>query len=151
MWDNLEKYCRAGQATDDNMAHALCVLDTWGYKHTLGICKAYRCCSTTVVARSRLDVTLYIHCLYFIRYFNCLSQRLFFYHGGTTLVGQGLVIVEDSWSHSDTPQSIGLIWTSDQPNTETSTWQHTTHDRHPFPRRDWNPQSQQASGRRPTP
>jgi hypothetical protein len=25
MW---EKYCRAGQATDDNMAHAHCVLDT---------------------------------------------------------------------------------------------------------------------------
>jgi len=24
--DNLEKYCTAGQATDDNMAHAHCVL-----------------------------------------------------------------------------------------------------------------------------
>jgi hypothetical protein len=23
-----EKYCRAGQATDDNMAHAHCMLDT---------------------------------------------------------------------------------------------------------------------------
>jgi len=23
----VEKYCRAGQATDDNMAHAHCVLD----------------------------------------------------------------------------------------------------------------------------
>ena len=22
LWDNVEKYCRAGQATDDNMAHA---------------------------------------------------------------------------------------------------------------------------------
>ena len=27
-WDNVEKYCRAGQATDDNMAHAICMLDT---------------------------------------------------------------------------------------------------------------------------
>jgi hypothetical protein len=27
-WDNVEKYCGAGQATDDNMAHAHCVLDT---------------------------------------------------------------------------------------------------------------------------
>jgi len=26
--DNLEKYCRAGQATDDKMAHALCMLGT---------------------------------------------------------------------------------------------------------------------------
>ena len=34
LWDNLEKYCRAGQTTDDNMAHAHCMLNTWGYKHT---------------------------------------------------------------------------------------------------------------------
>jgi len=26
-WDNVEKRCTAGQATDDSMAHALCVLD----------------------------------------------------------------------------------------------------------------------------
>jgi len=25
--DNVEKYCIAGQATDDNMAHAHCMLD----------------------------------------------------------------------------------------------------------------------------
>jgi len=25
--DNVEKYCRAGQATDGNMTHALCMLD----------------------------------------------------------------------------------------------------------------------------
>jgi hypothetical protein len=27
LWDNVEKYCRAGDATDDNMAHAHCMLD----------------------------------------------------------------------------------------------------------------------------
>jgi hypothetical protein len=26
--DDVEKYCRAGQATDENMAHAHCMLDT---------------------------------------------------------------------------------------------------------------------------
>jgi ABC-type polar amino acid transport system ATPase subunit len=26
--ENVEKYCRAGQAKDDNMAHAHCMLDT---------------------------------------------------------------------------------------------------------------------------
>jgi len=31
------------------------------------------------------------------------------------LVGQGFLTVEASPSHSDTPQSIGLLWTSDQP------------------------------------
>ena len=37
MWG---KYCRVGQATDDNMAYAHCMLDT-DYKYTLRICNAY--------------------------------------------------------------------------------------------------------------
>ena len=32
------QYCRAQQATDDNMAHAHCTLDTQGYKHTHSGC-----------------------------------------------------------------------------------------------------------------
>jgi len=35
----MEKYCKAGQATDGNMEHEHCMLDTKGYKHTLGICR----------------------------------------------------------------------------------------------------------------
>ena len=31
LWDNVEKYCRAGQATDDSMAHVHCMLDRSGY------------------------------------------------------------------------------------------------------------------------
>jgi len=27
LWDNVEKCCGAGQTTDDNMAHAHCMLD----------------------------------------------------------------------------------------------------------------------------
>jgi len=27
LWDNLEKYCRAGQSADDSMVHAHCMLD----------------------------------------------------------------------------------------------------------------------------
>jgi len=42
------------------------------------------------------------------------------------LAGQGLHIIEDSRSHSDTPHSVGLLYTSDQPDAGTSTWQHTT-------------------------
>jgi hypothetical protein len=34
LWDKVEKYCGAGQAPDDDMTHAHCVLDTYGYKHT---------------------------------------------------------------------------------------------------------------------
>jgi hypothetical protein len=63
------------------------------------------------------------------------------------------LIIKASRSYSDTPHSVGLLWTSDQPVAETSTWQHTilTRDRQPCPRWDSKPQSQQASGRRPTP
>jgi len=41
LWNNVEKYCRAGQTTDGNMAHANCILDTYDYKHTLRICSTY--------------------------------------------------------------------------------------------------------------
>jgi len=78
---------------------------------------------------------------------DCL-QCYFFYHGATALVGQGLLIIEDSWSHSDTPHSVGLLDV-----TETSTWQNTTltWDRNLCPRRHSNPQTQKARDRRPTP
>ena len=33
----MEKYCTAGHVTDDNMAHAHCMLYTSGYKHKLRI------------------------------------------------------------------------------------------------------------------
>jgi len=34
LWDKAEKYCGAGQATDDNMACAPGMLHTQGYKHS---------------------------------------------------------------------------------------------------------------------
>ena len=49
--------------------------------------------------------------------------------------------------------TTGLLWTSDQPNAEISTWQQTTIARHRIscPRRDSQPQFQQSSCGRPTP
>ena len=72
---------------------------------------------------------------------------------GKDLAQKCLLIVEVSKSHSDTPHSVGLLWTGDQLHAETSTWQHTTftRDRYPWQRRDSNPQSQQTSRRIPTP
>jgi hypothetical protein len=53
-----------GQATDDNMAHAHCMLDTKGYKQTLTMCNTYCLSTTTVVTRTRPNVTLcYTGCL----------------------------------------------------------------------------------------
>jgi len=62
LWDNVEKYSRAGQSTDENMAHARCMLGTEGYKYTLRLCNTH-CFSTATVARTRLTVTVYVHCL----------------------------------------------------------------------------------------
>jgi hypothetical protein len=63
-------------------------------------------------------------------------------------VGLGILIIEGSQSCSDAPQSVGLLWTSDQPVAQTSTCQHTTHttERYPCPLVNSNPQFQQAGG-----
>jgi hypothetical protein len=57
----VEKYGRAGQATDDSMAPAHCVLDTNDYRHTLRICNTFCCSTALVVARTCLNVTLHVH------------------------------------------------------------------------------------------
>jgi hypothetical protein len=68
MW---EKYWRAGQATDNNMAHAHCMLDNQGYRHTLRISDTYCFSTTTTVTRTRFnDVfigTLPLLCCHFYR------------------------------------------------------------------------------------
>ena len=64
------------------------------------------------------------------------------------------LIIEVSLLHSDTPYLVRLLWTSEQPDAETSTRLHTTLTREKTsctPRRDSIPQSQQANGRRPLP
>ena len=50
----------------------------------------------------------------------------FFFVEPQPLVNQGLLITESSRSYSDTPHSPVLLWTSDKPLAETSTWVHIT-------------------------
>jgi hypothetical protein len=52
--------CRAGLATDDKLAQPHCMLGTLGYIYTLKAC--HTCCfsTATVVARTRLNITLYV-------------------------------------------------------------------------------------------
>jgi len=72
-------------------------------------------------------------------------------YGANSLLGQGLLIIENSQSHSDTPHSVGLPWKSDQLDAETSTWQHTTLTRPTFMiPAGFEHAIQQACGRRPT-
>jgi hypothetical protein len=42
------------------------------------------------------------------------------------IVGQGQLIVKDSRLYSDTPHSVRHLWTSDRPDVEICTRQHTT-------------------------
>jgi len=62
-----------------------------------------------------------------------------FVFGATVPSGSGHPLSQGFWiTHSDTPQSVGFLWTSDQFVVETSTRQHTTltTDKHPCPRWD---------------
>jgi hypothetical protein len=76
----------------------------------------------------------------------------FFSNGATAPSGQGLLIIEASPSHSDTPQWVELLWTTDQPDAETSTRQHTilTRDIHHAPGaiRTHNPSKRTAADTR---
>jgi hypothetical protein len=59
---NVGKHCVAGQATGENMAQAHCMLDTEGYKYTHRLYNTHCFSSATMAARTRLTITLYVHC-----------------------------------------------------------------------------------------
>jgi len=58
----MEKYCTAGQATDDNMAHAHCMLDNKGYKYTHSGCVIIVVFPLQQWFTKRLNITLYFIC-----------------------------------------------------------------------------------------
>jgi hypothetical protein len=62
----------------------------------------------------------------FAVFFGMRSSINFFY-GLTALLGLGLPVDEVSRSHSYPPHLVGLLWTSDGPIAETSTWPHAGH------------------------
>jgi hypothetical protein len=59
----VETFCRAGQATDDNMAHAHSMLDTLGYKYA-------HCSYVTLIAfpqqQSMQERASMLHYTYFV-------------------------------------------------------------------------------------
>jgi len=83
---------------------------------------------------SNIYMTVYSSVHFKLQLYHQMYYILIFLYDSIVLVGLGLLIVEVSRSHSDTPQSVGPLWTSDQPIAETTTWQHTTvwRDRHPM-------------------
>jgi len=66
LWDNVEKYSRVGQATDSSMILCVrfaCWITKPTHTRTHRICNIYCFSTATMVARTRLNVTLYVHCL----------------------------------------------------------------------------------------
>jgi len=57
----------------------------------------------------------------FYDYIPGFRLRSIFFYSSTALVGPGL-LCEVPRSYSDTPHSVGLLWTSDRPLAETATW-----------------------------
>jgi hypothetical protein len=69
--NKVQKYYRAGEATIDNMTHAHCMLDTWGYKHTIRIHNPYNFSTAKLIGGTRLSITLHV------RYLSCLIFKEF--------------------------------------------------------------------------
>jgi len=65
-------------------------------------------------------------------------------------VSQSHLLIEASRSHSGTPHSVGILWTSDRSNADYLTTHNILKRQTFIHRRDSNPQTEQASGRRPT-
>ena len=70
-------YCIAEQATDDHVAHVLCMLDKEGYKHTVRICFS----TTKIVTRKlRMLIYTYIACIFVL--------VSFFYNNRTNILSR---------------------------------------------------------------
>jgi len=77
----VQKYYRAGEATDDNKTHAHFMLDTRGYKHVIRISNAYCFSTAKLVGETRLNVALHLLCLSCLIFKEILLLVLFVIHG----------------------------------------------------------------------
>jgi type IV secretory pathway TraG/TraD family ATPase VirD4 len=63
LWDDVKQYCIDGQITNGNMTHAHCMVYTYDNVHTLKIYKTYYISTATMIARNRINFTLYVNFL----------------------------------------------------------------------------------------
>ena len=106
--------------------------------------------SRYIIRGTKLNRTTQLVMIYVCNIFGKIGRyyywfkHFFFLHGMTATppspVGQDLLIIKASRSPPDTPQLQKLLWTSDQPDADSCTWQQSTfiRNRQPFPRRDSN-------------
>jgi len=92
LWNNVEKFGRARQATDDNIIrrmHFACWKNNYWHKHK--IINTYWFSTATMVTQKRLHVSLCVHCLVKALLYYCLL--------GDGVVGGGYVKQRKIWSH----------------------------------------------------
>ena len=72
----MEKYCKAGQATDDSIttAHALCMLDNYGYERIVRIIDIILIAFPWQQWLREFNVVLYVPCL------SCIVEGCFTVH-----------------------------------------------------------------------
>ena len=58
----MENISRSGGSTDDNMAHEHCMVDTYDYKHVLGMCNTYGFSTATMVAQRAIMLHYTYNC-----------------------------------------------------------------------------------------
>jgi len=63
LWDNVKKYCRDGQATDGN-----CAFHAEYLRLQIHTQNMYYFSTATMVTRTFINVTFYVHCLSFYLY-----------------------------------------------------------------------------------
>ena len=81
LWENVEKFCRVGQAADDIMAHAHCMLDNYGCKYTRSGCVILIAFPQQQWSNARASVLryTYIACLVVFYFLAALNLSLDFF------------------------------------------------------------------------
>jgi len=110
MWKNMVERDRP-QVTKRRMRIGRCIPNATDAHSEYVILIAFS--TAKMVEGTRLNVTLCVQCLSFFFFFAVALRPN---------AGNSLLILEVSRSHNDdAPQSVGLLWTSDQLVAETST------------------------------
>jgi hypothetical protein len=107
LWDNVEKLFRVRQATDDNMAHAHCILDNQGYKFTRRIRNIYWFSTATMFARTHLNIALYVHCtsLFFFVHISNRYPKVSWH----ALKSSCSSYIHNFWHKKTVPHTVGLF------------------------------------------
>ena len=107
--DGVEKYCRIGQVTDDNIVRTHWMLDTQGYKYRLRMFNSYYCFSTaTMVAQTRLNVTFTRTSAVLFTYCLCTGLSMFIFGTNRRAISAALPLQVLAGSPR---QSLETVWT----------------------------------------